>query len=248
MRAMRRWFFPLVVLCFGAPVVAQDLVAIAPQYAKVVHEDARVRVVHLQVPPHTSVPMHDRGPRIVIPLANSVVTTTTPEGRSGPARSVAGTAGWSGVTKRSYVTGDEPVDNVIVEFKRAAQPAQPLGSLPTDGPGFIGAHFHRWLFGNQYTNAYDVRIPAAVTTHWVTHSWDEVRVYLSAGSVSTLPRGGSASPPEKRNAGTVSWSACVKQPCERREKNAGTAEFHYILIQVLPYEPFPPATRAARGR
>jgi len=59
---------------------AQDLVAVAPELAKVEYEDARVRVVRLRIPEHASLPTHDRPRRIVASLTANDVQLTRADG------------------------------------------------------------------------------------------------------------------------------------------------------------------------
>lgn len=79
-----RWQFTvLLALATVGPVSAaadQDLVAVAPELAKVEYEDARVRVVRLRIPAHTSVLAHDRRRRIVVSLTANYVRLTSPDG------------------------------------------------------------------------------------------------------------------------------------------------------------------------
>ena len=84
----------VLVVTTMIPAWSQDLVAVAPKAAKVVYEDARIRVVRLRIEPNEALPTHDRPRRVIIPLTTSGVNSTRPDGRTGPSRSSAGHAVW----------------------------------------------------------------------------------------------------------------------------------------------------------
>jgi len=213
--------------------LAQDLVAIAPQAAKVEYEDARVRVVRLRIPEKGSLPMHDRPSRIVVPLTINDVTTTSPDGNSRSVRAEAGKPAWSGPAKRSVQNLDGPLENIVVELKAVTAPAQPLAHPPEPLPaGYLDEGLHHWFFENQYVRVYDVRIPPGVTTAFHQHTLDSVLVFVSGGTVSTQFEGkewtkGTYEP------GSVKFSADGKKPFTHRVRNDGDAEYHVVVIQFL---------------
>lgn len=225
----------MFLLTAALPALCQDLVAIAPQAAKVEYEDARVRVVRLQIAPKASLPMHDRPARVVIPLTPNDVSTTRPDGTTSIVRSAAGKAAWSEPARRSVSNNlAVPLENIIVDLKTAAGPAKPLAHPPTPAPaGYLEERFHHWLFENQYVRVYDVRIPPGETTDFHVHAFDTVFVDISGGLEAAQAQGQAWGKAERDEPGSVEFSADAKQHRTHRVRNDGTAEYHVIAVQLL---------------
>jgi hypothetical protein len=224
----------MLLLTAALPALCQDLVAIAPQAAKVEYEDARVRVVRLQIAPNASLPMHERPARVVIPLTPNQVRTTRPDGTTSMVRSAAGKAAWSEPARRSVTNLAVPLENIVVELKRAAGPAKPLAHPPTPRPtGYLDERFHLWFFENQYVRVYDVRIPPGETTDFHDHAFDSVFVQISGGLTAAQTPGQPWGKAQTDVPGSVEFSADAKQPRRHRVRNDGTAEYHVIAVQLL---------------
>lgn len=233
-RLARAVFGLMLLLIAGLPALCQDLVAIAPQAAKVEYEDARVRVVRLQIAPHESLPMHDRPARVVISLTANDVRTTRPDGTTSRVRTAAGSTAWSEPARRSVTNLDLPLENVVVELKTAAAPAKPLVHPPTPPPaGYLDERYHHWLFENQYVRVYDVRIPPGETTDFHVHQFDTVFVTISGGLTASQAQGQAWGKAERDEPGLVEFSADGKQPRTHRVRNDSTAEYHVIAVQLL---------------
>ncbi len=232
---MRATLALALLLAAALPLLCQDLVAVAPQAAKVEYEDARIRVVRLRIGAGASLPMHDRPARVVIPLTAGDVTTTRPDGTRSRVRTAAGDVAWSGPTRRSVTNLGGPLENVIVELKIATTPARPLTLPPTPRPdGYLDERFHHWLFENQYVRVYEVRIPPGATTDFHVHAFDSVFVGLSGGVTAEQPQGQAWTKPEKDEAGAVDFSADSKHARTHRVRNEGTKEYHVVIVQLLP--------------
>ena len=215
------------------PAWCQDLVAVAPKAAKVVYEDARIRVVRLRIEPNEALPTHDRPRRVIIPLTTSVVNSTRPDGRTRPSRSIAGQAVWGEPAVRSLVNLADPVDNIIVELKQASVKAKPLPHPPTSAPsGYLEDRFHHWAFENQYVCVYDMRIPPGETTDFHLHALDSVFVRVTAGLVGSQDHGREWTKAERLELGSVEVSADASHPKTHRVRNEGTAEYHVVLVQL----------------
>jgi quercetin dioxygenase-like cupin family protein len=224
----------MLLLSAALPALCQDLVAIAPQAAKVEYEDAHVRVVRLQIAPKASLPMHDRPARVVISLTPNNVRATRPDGTTSMVRSAAGEAAWSEPGRRSITNLTTPLENIVVELKSAAGPAKPLVQPPTPRPaGYLDERFHHWLFENQYVRVYDVRIQPGETTGFHVHAFDSVFVRISGGLTAAQVQGQAWGKAERAEPGSVEFSADAKQPCTHRVRNEGTAEYHVIAVQLL---------------
>ena len=222
----------VLVVTTMIPAWSQDLVTVAPKAAKVVYEDARIRVVRLRIEPNEALPTHDRPRRVIIPLTTSVVNSTLPDGRTGPSRSVAGQAGWGEPAVRSLVNQANPVDNIIVELKQASVPAKPLPHPPTPAPsGYLEDRFHHWAFENQYVRVYDLRIPPGKTTDFHLHAIDSVFVRVTGGLVASQDQGKEWAT-ERIEPGSVEVSADASYPKMHRVRNMGTAEYHVVVVQL----------------
>ncbi|MBV8207113.1 MAG: hypothetical protein JO041_09995 [Acidobacteria bacterium] len=214
-------------------VNAQDLVAVAPDKAKVEYEDSRVRVVRLKLAPNEVLPMHDRPARVVVSLAASNVRILRPDGTSSEVRTAPGTVAWSEPARRSVQNLDAPLENVIVELKMAKEPAKALAAPPNPRPeGYLDEPLHRWAFENQYVRVYDVRVPAGATTGFHKHAYDTVFVQVTEEISSEQLQGEPWGKPEKYPAGEAAFSMDSKKLRVHRVRNEGNSEFRVIAVQV----------------
>ena len=224
----------LISTAICAPLLAQDLVAISPNAAKVEYEDARVRVVRLRLVPNQQLQMHDRPARVVIPLTPNNVRTTSADGTTRNVTAPAGVAAWSEPARRSVQNLDVPLENIIVEIKQASGPAKPLKEPPSPRPaGYLDEKYHHWQFENQYVRVYDVRIPPGETTGFHTHAYDTVFLEVSGGTESSQVQGQDWKKPEPSVAGAVSVSLDSEKTRVHRVKNEATTEFHVVAVQIL---------------
>ena len=218
----------------ASPAGAQDLVAVAPDAAKVEYEDARVRVVRLKMAANTSSPMHDRPRRVVIPLTENDVRITRADGTVTTTRAAAQRPAWSEPGRRAVTNLATPLENVIVELKTADVPGKAVDHPPTPPPAeYLDEPRHVWLFENQYVRVYDVRIPPGATTEFHQHAYDAVSVRLSAGLIATQVQGAAWGVPTKVDAGSVAFAADSKKPFVHRARNQGDAEYHVLVVQLL---------------
>ena len=229
---------PLIVLfaiiALTAAGWAQDLVVVAPGAAKVEFENARVRVVRLTMPAHSSSPMHDRPPRVVIPLTASEVRIIRANGNIGTTRTAALVPAWSEPAKRSVTNLASPLENVIVELKTVRAPATAADRPPSPPPiDYLADRFHTWMLENQYVRVFDVRIPPGQVTDFHRRAYDAVTVHITGGRITWEVQGegwGAAVEPGPRS---VTFDADTGKTEVRRMRNDGTADYHAILVQLL---------------
>lgn len=213
---------------------AQDLVDVAPQAAKVEYEDARIRVVRLRLEPNASLPMHDRPARVVVPLTENHVTSTQSDGEESKVDTPAGRPAWSGRARRAITNSTAALENIIVELKNAADPAQPLAQPPSPRPpGYLEDPFHRWSFENQYVRVYEVTIPAGGTTDFHSHAYDSVFVRISGGTTSSQRKDEKWEKPSAFERGFVDYSADSQKPFTHRVRNHDTADYRVVVVQLL---------------
>ena len=222
------------LLLAATATIAQDLVQVVPNNAKVEYEDARVRVVRLKIAPNEKLPTHDRPPRVVIALTANNVRLTTPDGQEHTVQVPAGNIGWSGPGKRSVTNLDAPLENVIVEMKNYGEPPKAVPQPPSKAdPRALVDRYHQWVFENQYVRVYNVRVPAGATTDFHTHGYDSVFVQLTPESSVQQVQGQEWGAPEKSPSGQVSYSADTSEPRTHRVRNVGDQEFRVVIVQLM---------------
>lgn len=232
----RRFVLLLVLAASGLFVEAlgQDLVAVAPDLAKVEYEDARVRVVRLKIPEHASLPMHERPRRVVISLTANDVQLTAPDGKVRETHTAPGNVAWGEAAVRSVRNLGGPVENIVVELKRAIDPAKPVSNPPSTPPaGYLSDSRHKWVLENQYVRVYDVRIPPGATTTFHRHAYDQVVISVSGGLASVQLEGQPWGTSQTIEPGAVSFAANAARPITHRVRNDGKAEYQTILVQFL---------------
>lgn len=229
-----RKFLVAVLMMTSSAAMAQDLVAVAADNAKVEFENEKVRVVRLKMGPHETLPPHDRPARVVIALSANDVRITGPDGKPRMLHVPAGNIGWGEPTHgRSVETLDSGFENVIVEIKGAKAPAQQVTHPPdANDAGALIEPDHHWLFENQYVRVYDVRIPPGATTNFHRHALDCVPVFVSGGSVADQRYGQPWGKTQKIEPSSVSFSADSTRPYTHHVRNEGAAEWRVVLVQL----------------
>lgn len=226
--------FGMVALTGAAAGWAQDLVVVAPGAARVEFDNARVRVVRLKMPAHTSSPMHDRPARVVIPLTANDVRIVRANGNVGTTRTSAFVPAWSEPAKRSVTNLASPLENVIVELKTATAPGKPAAGPPSPAPiDYLADRFHTWMFENQYVRVFEVRIPPGQVTDFHRRAYDSVTVRIAGGLIASQIQGEGWGAATKIDPGSAMVDADVSKTDVRRMRNEGTADYHAILVQLL---------------
>ena len=224
----------MFALAAGVAGWGQDLVVVAPGAAKVEFENARVRVVRLRMPAHTSSPMHDRPARVVIPLTANDVRIIRANGNVGTTRTSAFVPAWSEPTKRSVTNLASTLENVIVELKTATAPGKPVAGPPSPAPlDYLADRFHTWMFENQYVRVFEVRLPPGGITDFHRRAYDSVTVRIAGGLIVWQAQGEGWGAATKIDPGSAMVDADVSKTDVRRMRNEGTAEYHAILVQLL---------------
>lgn len=215
--------------------VAQDIVTAAPNNAKVLFENKRVRVVRLTMGPHEKLPPHDRPARVVIALSANNVTITGPDGKPRILHVPAGNIGWGDATHgRSVETLDSGFENIIVEIKNASEPAKKVNDPPSaDDPRALIEPNHHWVLENQYVRVYDVHDPPEHEGQFHKHAFDSVVVKLTSATMSEHVPGTGWSKPYSLTAGQVSWVDYSDHPRVHRVRNLGKAEYHAVVVELM---------------
>lgn len=124
----------LVVLWSGG-VLAQDAAKADPKHYTVVLDNASVRILKISYGPGEKSVMHQHPDSIVIPLVNSKVRFTLPDGKAEDSELASESATYTPAgTHLPANVGTSKVDAILVEFKGAA-PGK--AALPASRPGMM---------------------------------------------------------------------------------------------------------------
>src|SRR5260370_38625413 len=108
----------LVGLCAVA-ARAQDPARTDPAHFKVELDNARVRVLHVSVPPNTKIDVHELGDAVVVPLTDYESTLKRPNGETSTVERKTGKTAWLPAGGREVESGAHGVDALPVQIKGA---------------------------------------------------------------------------------------------------------------------------------
>lgn len=97
---------------------AQDVVKVAPNQAKALLENDRVRVVEVKIKAGEKLPMHSHPAYVLYSLTSGKTKSTAPDGKTTERETIAGTASWNDAQTHStenVATTDGHV--LLVELK-----------------------------------------------------------------------------------------------------------------------------------
>src|SRR6202140_6055 len=114
-----RSMFPLAVALAAVAAFGQDVVKLAPDQAKVVFENDRVRVIHFTEAGHGKLPMHSHGAYVTVGLTSDHSKYTFPDGKTSDDRTKAGAVTYSKVMTPAYENlSGAASESVMVELKK----------------------------------------------------------------------------------------------------------------------------------
>jgi quercetin dioxygenase-like cupin family protein len=166
------------VLAWSGSALAQDPVKVDPTHYKVVLENSSVRVLKVSLGAGEKTPMHVHPDTIIVPLTNSKVRFTMPDGKSQDSDMAANSAQYAPAGPHSGANLGGAGEVIVVEFKGAA-PGK--AQIPTSRPGLtlnVLADGPRAL-AYKSTAAPNFAEPAGST-----HEFDQVVIALSAAQMS----------------------------------------------------------------
>jgi quercetin dioxygenase-like cupin family protein len=209
------------VVCWSGSAFAQDPVKVDPAHYKVVLENASVRVLKVSLPAGAKTPMHVHPDSIIIPLTNSKVRFTMPDGKSVDSDLAANSAQYTPAGPHSGANLGAAGDVIVVEFKGAA-PGK--AQIQTSRPGLKldvladGAH------GLAYksTAAPDFAEPTGSK-----HEFDQVVIALGAAQMSLSINGKPARTSWAR--GDVQF---IGRGIPHEAKNTGGKPVDFIIVAV----------------
>jgi len=123
----------VLVLFWSVVAVAQDAAKADPGHYKVITENAAVRVLKISYGPGEKSTMHQHPDSIVIPLTNTKVRFTLPDGKSEDRDMASESATYAPAgTHNPSNIGSTRTEAILVEFKAAAAGT---ATLPASRPG-----------------------------------------------------------------------------------------------------------------
>ena len=121
MKAFRPLFVCSLVLLWSGAAFAQDPVKVDSAHYKVLVDNASVRVLKISYPAGAKSQMHQHPESIVVPLADSKVLFTLPDGKTQDSSLANEVAQYMPAgTHNPTTVGTGAVDAILVEFKSAA--------------------------------------------------------------------------------------------------------------------------------
>jgi mannose-6-phosphate isomerase-like protein (cupin superfamily) len=211
-----------VVLAATAVIQAQDAAKADPAHYKVLIDNASVRVLEINYSPGGKSVMHQHPDSIVVPLAESKVEFTLPDGTSQTQSLAKDSAQYSPAgTHNPRNVGTTPLQALLVEFKGAA-PGR--AALPANRPGMQIKTLAEGPRGSAYasTAGPDFAEPAGTT-----HDFDQVVIALGPSAMSLAIDGKPAKTAWKR--GDVQF---VGRGVPHQARNTGGNPVDMIIVAI----------------
>ena len=222
---MKTWktlgVIPLVLL--WAPAAgAQDAVKVDPAHYKVVLDNPSVRVLKIHYAPGEKSTMHQHPDSIVIPLVESKIRFTLPDGKSEDSTLAKESATYSAAgTHNPANVGTNAVEALLVEFKAAA-PGK--AALPASRPGMNLKVLAEGSRATAYRSTASETFAEPVGT---THDFDQVVIALAPTPMSLSIDGKPARTTWAR--GDVEF---VGRGVKHESKNTGGKPVDMIIVAI----------------
>ena len=222
MKACRLLPVAALVLLGSGALSAQDPLKADPDHYKVVFENASVRVLRIAYPTGAKSTMHSHPDAIVIPLNNSKVRFTTPDGKSEDRDMANEVAMYTpAATHNPANVGTTPVDGLLIEFK-TAKPG--TAALPTSRPGMTMKVLAEGPRAMAYRTTAD---PSFSEPAGSKHDYDQIVVSVAASKMSLAIDG---KPPKASWArGDVQF---IGRGVPHESKNASGTPVDFIIIAI----------------
>ena len=129
---MRRVLFVGALVCLAVSTAkAQDPVKVDPNNWKVEFENAQVRVLRSQIPPHGKLGMHEHPANVLIPLTDARVKDILPDGKTSERQFKAGQTTWRDAVKHANENlGNTATESILVELKAKPAAAKQAAKKP----------------------------------------------------------------------------------------------------------------------
>ena len=212
---------PAVLLSAGS-VLAQDAVKVDPEHYKVVLDNPAVRVLTITYAPGAKSVMHQHPDSMVVPLADSKVSFTTPDGKTRDLELAKESASYSPAeTHNPTNVGKTPVDAVLIEFKT---PSPGTDTIPTNRDNIA----FKVLAESPRAVAYRVTAdPKFQEPAGTKHDYDQVVIALGPAQMSLSLDGKPPKTSWKR--GDVQF---IARGTPHESKNAGGKPTDFVIVAI----------------
>src|ERR1700730_6956858 len=108
---MQRVSFAAVMCLVTLPALAQDPVQLDPKHYKVEFVNAKLRVLHINLGPRESTPMHSEPPSVLVWLTDGTLKCTAAGGKTEEVHGMAKHVGWGAAMNSACANlGGQPVE------------------------------------------------------------------------------------------------------------------------------------------
>jgi hypothetical protein len=221
---MMRGLFPMAVALVAVAAFAQDVVQLAPDQAKVVFENDRVRVLHFNEPGHGKLPMHSHPAYVAVGFTTDDFKYTFSDGKTSSERTKAGEVSYSkAITHASENLSDSASETVMVELK---EPGAATAAKTTLDPVKLDPKHYKIVINNDKVRV--LRAKYGPHEKSVMHEHPaSVAVFMNDGhSKFNLPDGTSQNNDFKAHQAV--WADAGKHLPE----NVGDTAFEVIVIEL----------------
>jgi hypothetical protein len=212
----------LMAALWSGPAFAQDPVKVDPQHYKVVFENPSVRVLRISYAPGAKSQMHDHPDSIVVPLADSKVRFTLPDGKTQDSDLPNESGMYTPAGKHNPTNvGTTKIDALLVEFKSAAPGT---AAVPTNRPGLAMKVLAEGPRAVAYRTTADATFQEPAGTK---HEYDQVVISLNAAEMSLAIDGKPAK---------TTWARGDAQFIGRgvapESKNTGGTPTDFVIVAI----------------
>ena len=211
-----------VALIWSGTALAQDAVKADPAHYKVILENPSVRILKITYAPGAKSKMHQHPDAMVVPLTDSKVRFTLPDGKSEDSDLPKDSAMFTpAATHNPANIGTGPVDAILVEFKT---PAPGTATMPASRPGME----MKTLADSPRALAYRVTADPTFTEPAGTkHEFDQVVIPLATAQLSLAIEGKPAKTAWKR--GDVVF---IPRGVGHETKNTGGKPVDFVIVAI----------------
>jgi len=221
---MKMWkiLVTAIISLWATGASAQDAVKADPAHYKVILDNPTVRVLKIHYAPGAKSKVHQHPDSIVIPLAESKVRFTTPDGKSEDSTLANESAQYSAAgTHTPANIGTNAVDAILVEFKSAA-PGH--ATLPASRPGMDTKVLAEGPRATAYRSTASATFAEPAGT---VHEYDQVVIALGPAQMSLSVDGKPAKTTWAR--GDVQF---IGRGVKHESKNAGGKPVDMIIVAI----------------
>jgi quercetin dioxygenase-like cupin family protein len=212
--------------------------------AKIDFENDQIRVVHISLAPHQTIPMHSYLSRFVLPLTPNYVRLIFQDGTSKISSRSTRDFFWSDpVTCEIENLSNLPEQELEIEMKQSKGPGVEVKPELASGPRHQGTEtdpvpvtqepHHRLVFANQYAQVLNVTIDPGDTYLYHRHALDHVAIEFEDANL-LRQKAGEDWVPGPAVFAHADYNAAYKTPYVHRVTNVGTNTLHVLDIEIFP--------------